>query len=210
MTELNQKSLIALSFDDGPNLEITPLVLDILEEYHIPASFFVIGSKIKDETIPVMQRALSLGCDIENHSWNHSFMNQMTAEQIVEEIDSTDQKIMEITGRKPYFFRPPYIAVNDIMYENIKYPFICGIGCKDWVYETSVEERVEIVLKEARDGMIVLLHDMVGNINTVEAMKQFVPALLERGFEFVTVDKIFELKGVDKANPEKKIYSVLG
>ncbi len=209
MTEKMKKPLIALSFDDGPNLEITPLVLDILEEYQIPASFFVIGNNIKDETIPVMKRALALGCEIENHSWNHAFMNQMTAEQIKEEVVSLDEKIIEITGRKPMFFRPPFIAVNDTMYENIDYPFICGIGCNDWMVETSVEERVEITLKEARDGMIVLLHDMLRNINTVEAMKIFVPELLKRGFEFVTVAQMFAAKGVDAENPEKKLYSVI-
>lgn len=209
MNEMTKKPQIALSFDDGPNLEITPLVLDILEEYHIPASFFVIGNNINETTIPVMKRALALGCDIENHTMNHKFMNQLSVDEIKYEVECLDDKIMEVTGIKPKFFRPPFIAVNDDMYDNIKYPFICGVGCNDWMIETSVEERIETVLKEARDGVIYLLHDMLRNINTVDAMKVFVPKLLERGFEFVTVARLFEEKGIDISNPGRKMYSVV-
>lgn len=208
MTE-TKKPQIALSFDDGPNLEITPLVLDILEEYNIPASFFVIGNNINETTIPVMKRTLELGCNIENHTVNHKFMNKLSIEEIKYEVETLDEKIIEITGKKPKFFRPPFIAVNDDMYDNIKYPFICGVGCNDWMIETSVQERIETVLKEARDGVIYLLHDMLRNMNTVEAMKVFVPELLKRGFEFVTVAQLFESKGVDINNPERKMYSVV-
>ncbi len=209
MNDLKKKPMIALSFDDGPNLEITPLVLDILEEYHIPASFFVIGNNINDITIPVMKRAVSLGCDIENHTVSHKFMNQLSLEEIKFEVDNVDEKIADIIGRKPQFFRPPFIAVKDEMYDVIKMPFICGIGCNDWMIETSAEERIETVLKEARDGVIYLLHDMLNNMNTVNAMKVFVPKLLERGFEFVTVAQLFAAKGVDINNPERKLYSVV-
>ena len=206
---MTNKPMIALSFDDGPNLEITPLVLDILEEYHIPASFFVIGNNINDTTIPVMKRAVSLGCDIENHTISHKFMNQLSVEEIKYEVETLDEKITEIIGKKPQFFRPPFNAVKDEMYDIIKLPFICGIGCNDWMIETSVEERIETVLKEARDGVIYLLHDMLNNMNTVNAMKVFVPKLLERGFEFVTVAQLFTAKGVDINNPERKLYSVV-
>lgn len=206
---MTNKPMIALSFDDGPNLEITPQVLDILEEYRIPASFFVIGNNINETTIPVMKRALTLDCDIENHTISHKFMNQLSVEEIKYEVEALDEKIVEITGKKPQFFRPPFIAVNEDMYDNIKMPFICGVGCNDWMIETSVQERIETVLKEARDGVIYLLHDMLRNMNTVEAMKVFVPELLKRGFEFVTVAQLFESKGVDINNSERKMYSVV-
>lgn len=206
---MTNKPMIALSFDDGPNLEITPLVLDILEEYQIPASFFVIGNNINETTIPVMKRAISLGCDIENHTVSHKFMNQLSIEEIKYEVETLDEKITEIIGRKPKFFRPPFIAVKEEMYDVIKLPFICGIGCNDWMIETSVEERIETVLKEARDGVIYLLHDMLNNMNTVDAMKVFVPKLLESGFEFVTVAQLFAAKGIDINNPEHKLYSVV-
>ena len=58
--------LIALSFDDGPNDVTTPQVLDILEEFQVPASFFVIGQNINDDTAKQMTRAISLGCEIQS------------------------------------------------------------------------------------------------------------------------------------------------
>ena len=70
--------LIALSFDDGPNDVTTPKVLDVLEEFQVPASFFVIGQNINDETAKQMTRAISLGCEIQNHSFTHGFMTQMS------------------------------------------------------------------------------------------------------------------------------------
>lgn len=73
--------VIALTFDDGPNTDTTPLVLDKLEEHGIVASFFVIGNNITDESAEVMKRAYNMGCDIENHSQSHPDMTKMTADE---------------------------------------------------------------------------------------------------------------------------------
>ena len=77
---------IALSFDDGPNNITTPHVLDLLEEHHIPASFFLIANNISPETEGQIRRAVSLGCDIENHSITHRPMADMPVEEVREEI----------------------------------------------------------------------------------------------------------------------------
>lgn len=87
--------VIALTFDDGPNTDTTPLVLDKLEEHGIVASFFVIGNNITDESAEVMKRAYNMGCDIENHSQSHPDMTKMTAEEIKAEIDFTSDKVEE-------------------------------------------------------------------------------------------------------------------
>ena len=187
---------IALSFDDGPNTVTTPQVLDILEENGIVASFFLIADSITPESAKIAKRAAAMGCDIENHSRTHGFMNRMTAEQIREEVRYCTGKIVEITGEEPRFFRPPYIAMSQTMYDNIPLTFICGAGCEDWVPEVSAEERARRVLDHAEDGQIVLLHDMEGNVNTVEALKTIIPELKKRGFRFVTVPQLFELAGV--------------
>ncbi len=201
--------LIALTFDDGPNTSTSMEVLDLLEKYQVRASFFLIGELIKEETIPVIQREMSLGCEINNHSWTHSFMNKMPKEEIAEEIRKTSEKITEITGKEPRFFRPPYIEVNDLMYEVIDMPFICGQGAEDWVPEVSADERARRVLKQAQDGSIVLLHDLLGNVNTVEALKTIIPELKQRGFEFVTVSELFERKNEPIRKHVGTIYSLV-
>ena len=162
---------IALTFDDGPNTTITPQVLDILEEHGIAASFFLIADNINPESAQQVRRAMSLGCDIQNHSRTHGFMNQMTPEQIREEICFCSDRIIEITGKAPTFFRP----------------------------------RARRVLATAEDGEIVLLHDMTGNINTVEALKTIIPELKQQGFSFCTVPQLFEECGVTPVR--NRIYS---
>lgn len=202
------EKLVSLTFDDGPNLTTTKDMLDLLEQYGIVGSFFVIGSRVNDETAVMMKRALGMGCDIHNHSFTHSFMDKLTADEIKDEIAKTTELIVKYTGTQPGFFRPPYIVVNDTMRENIDFPFISGHGCEDWVPEVSAEARAERILSIAKDGDIFLLHDMEGNVNTVEALKTVIPELLSRGFRFVTISELFKAKGVvPKPGSSGIIYS---
>ena len=188
--------VIALTFDDGPNTVITPQVLDILEKEGIVASFFLIAQNITPESAEMVRRAVSLGCEIENHSVTHPFMDKLSVEEIREEVQTCTDRIVEITGRVPQFFRPPCIAVSQAMYDNIDLTFICGMGCEDWVPTVTTQERIDRVLANAADGQIVLLHDMEWNVNTVEALKTIVPELKKRGYEFATVSQIFKMKNV--------------
>ncbi len=201
------KPKVALTFDDGPNTTTTLEVLDRLEKYGVRASFFLIGNLITEETIPSVKRAVSLGCEIQNHSFTHSFMDKMEAQVIQEEIEKTSDLIKGITGKEPQFFRPPYIQVNDTMYEQIDMPFICGIGVEDWILETPVVHRVDGMLEKAKDGVLYLLHDMEGNKNTVEALDIVIPELLRRGFEFVTVSEMFEDKHIPIQKYPGKLFS---
>ena len=188
--------IIALTFDDGPNTVITPQVLDLLEEHGILASFFLIARNITPESAEVVRRAKAMGCDIENHTVTHPFMDKLSVEEILEEVNTCTEKIVEITGEAPEFFRPPFIAVNQAMYDNIDLTFICGMGCEDWVPAVTAQERIDRVLANAADGQIVLLHDMEWNVNTVEALKTIIPELKKRGYEFATVSQIFKMKNV--------------
>ncbi len=199
------KPLIALTFDDGPNLTTTPKVLDMLEKYEIVGSFFLIGSNMVPGTSDVVKRAYDMGCDIESHSLTHSYMNKMSAEEIHEEMDKTASMIEAIIGERPKFFRPPYLAVNNTMYDTIDETFIAGYGCDDYDPKVDVQTRIDKVIAGARDGAIVLLHDAQGNQKTVDALDVIIPKLKEAGYEFVTVSELFTIKAV--APEEYKMYS---
>ena len=114
---------LCLSFDDGPNNvpgdNTMNDMLDIMEKYNVPGSFFLIGNKITEENKKVIRRAVELGCDIQNHSWTHPFMAQMTAEQIREEYKKCDDAITEITGVRPTFL-PMYLLARVIKSMGIK------------------------------------------------------------------------------------------
>lgn len=203
------KPTIAITFDDGPNATTTMEMLDILEKYQVRASFFLIGTNINDESAKSVKRAFDLGCDIENHSKTHSYMDKMTADEIKDEVAYVNDKVKEITGTTPKFFRPPYIAVNDTMYENIDMTFISGNGCNDWDDKVTAEYRAKYLEKKAADGVIFLLHDAEGNSKTVEALDKAIPILLEKGFQFATISELFELKGIEISGTDTNIYSEL-
>jgi len=199
------KKLISLTFDDGPTPGITDQILDILEQYHARASFFLIGSQITPETEYLIRREVSLGCTIENHTLTHPALPELTDAQILDEVNQTTDRIVAVTGEAPQFFRPPYIAVEDRLYDLIPLTFICGIGCQDWVPEVSTEERVRLILEAAHDGAIILVHDMKDNLNTVEAVRTVIPMLQAEGYEFVNVREIFAAK--DKPIDRRVMYS---
>ncbi len=198
---------IALTFDDGPNTTTTVQVLDMLEKHDVTASFFLIGNNINDASAEVVKRAYDMGCEINNHSKSHPNMSAMTAEEIIEEFNYTDDKIFEITGERSKFFRPPYISVSDRMFDNIDVPFISGIGCNDWEDRVTVEMRSRSILKQVNDGCIILLHDAEGNYKTVEALDTLIPELKAQGYQFLTVSELFNIKGIEISPDDKKIYT---
>lgn len=206
ITSETEVKLVALTFDDGPNTITTPQVLDKLEKYNIVASFFLCGINVSEATKPVMERQLTLGCELANHSWSHPAMSTLSKEEIEKEIADTNHIIHEMVGVTPQFFRPPYIATSPEMYQYIDLPFICGIGCSDWDDAVSTEKRAEVILNTVKDGDIILLHDAVDNINTVNALDLIIPELLDQGYRFVTVSKLFEQKGVEP-NVENVIWT---
>lgn len=202
---VSEQKMIALSFDDGPNTTTTVQMLDMLEKHGVKGSFYVIGKNINDTTAAVMKRAFDMGCDIQNHSFSHVRMNELTAEEIQKEIRMTTELIEKYVGVIPTFFRPPYIAYNQLVYDNIDLTFISGIGIEDWVPTITAEERAKRMLDIAADGVIYLLHDMLGNEATVQALDIAIPQLKEQGYQFVTVPELFKAKNI---SPERyKIYS---
>lgn len=203
----SQVKLIALSFDDGPDSLTTPAVIEKLKTYDVPASFFVVGNNINDQSAKYMKLAVKAGCEIQNHSKSHSDMTKLTPEQIKEEIIFTSKLIKKYTGKKPAFFRPPYISVNQTLYDNIDLTFICGYGCEDWKPEISAQQRAQTIIDGASHGSIILLHDMHGNSQTVDALDIIIPALKEKGYTFVTVSELFKLTGVKPVHG--KIYTNL-
>lgn len=201
---------ISLTFDDGPNLgddHTMNDMLDLLEKNDVVGSFFLIGNKINDENAKVIKRAFDMGCDIENHSWTHPAMPELTKEEMIEEYEKCDQAIIKITGKKPEFFRPPFIAVNDLMHQVIPTPFIQGHGCKDWEPDVSAEERIKMLEEGTKDGVLYLLHVMEGNINTLKALEYLIPKLKKDDYTFVTVPEMFRIKGISFQGHTGKLYT---
>lgn len=185
------RKLLALTFDDGPHPDTTCPILELLCEFHAAASFFVLGEHITAKTVPILQRADAQGCEICSHSFSHPDMTQLSADEIRYEITETAKRITDAIGKPPRFFRPPYIAVRDEMFDLIPLPFIAGYGVRDYDAAVSAEERIRGVLQKAGNGRIILLHDSAGNTQTVEALRTLLPELHDQGYDFVTVSQLF-------------------
>lgn len=186
---------VALSFDDGPSLKCTPLMLDVLEENGVKASFFLIGQNITEETAPIIRRMVQMGCDVENHTYSHLNLTQIPDSLILAEVAKTDSLIEAYAGAKPVYLRPPFTAHNAHVAGLVDGKiFISGLSCQDWRADMPVEDRVTKTLDRVEDG------------RTVEAMKTIIPQLKARGYEFVTIPELFRLHGHTPAFNSPKMY----
>jgi peptidoglycan/xylan/chitin deacetylase (PgdA/CDA1 family) len=206
--------IIALTFDDGPDAAMTPRVLDRLEKYGVAATFFVIGKKVRGPAKPVMERALGLGCEYGNHSWDHRPMDALARSDIERSVERTSEAIKAVTGESPKFFRPPFLAVGGGMYASIDLPFCGGLCANDWAGEgTSAQDRADRILAGVEDGAIILLHDVQPEPHpTPEALDILIPALKARGYEFSTMSGLFKQKGIDPASSaaKGKVWTFVG
>jgi cellulose synthase/poly-beta-1,6-N-acetylglucosamine synthase-like glycosyltransferase/spore germination protein YaaH/peptidoglycan/xylan/chitin deacetylase (PgdA/CDA1 family) len=199
---------IALSFDDGPDREFTPKILDILKEKKAPATFFVIGSAANDD-LGLIRREYDEGHEIGNHTYTHPQWEQTSRTQIDVELNVTERLLISTLGVKTLLFRPPYgidhqpetadeVAQLPIA-QSMGYIIIgARIDPHDWgepggVAPASADVIVQRVLEQARSdgGNIVLLHDGGGDrSHTVEALPQIIDGLRAAGFQIVPVSEL--------------------
>ena len=188
-----ENKLIALTFDDGPNYN-TNKVLEVLKEYNVSATFFVLGSKIKDNEY-ILKRIKDEGHEIGNHTYNHKILTRLKENNIIEEIESTSNLIYEVTGTYPKLLRPSYGIVNKKVRKLSSYPIIIwDIDTLDWKYHNS-NRIAKRVLNKVSDGDIVLMHDIYSS--TANALKIIIKELKNRGYTFVTVSELFYYKGIE-------------
>ncbi len=196
---------IAMTFDDGPSLKLTPKLLDLLAAHHIKATFFVIG-KNAAEFPEIVQRAAREGHEIGNHSWSHPNFAKMSDEAIRRELKKTDEAITNATSTRPTLMRPPYGSLTSRqkrwIHDEFGYRVILwDVDPLDWKRPGSKIVASRIV-KNTRSGSIVLSHDI--HPGTIEAMPETLNELEAKGFKFVTVS---ELIAMEKPMTPKPIAS---
>jgi peptidoglycan/xylan/chitin deacetylase (PgdA/CDA1 family)/GT2 family glycosyltransferase len=193
---------IALTFDDGPNEPYTSQVLNILEQYGIKATFFIIGRNALryPETC---RRIVAAGNVIGNHSHHHLKSLCLRPGRVVaREIERAHQAIYECTGLEPKLFRPPHgfrtpwlmRTVRNLGYTVVTWDNMTS----DWNAERSGEEIVLAILGRARAGGVIVLHDgrdtrlNYDRSHMLQALPFVIETLMERGFEFVTIPELLE------------------
>lgn len=194
-----KQKVIALVFHDGPHPKYTIEILDILKEYDIKATFFVLG--MHAEKYPeIIKRQVEEGHEIGNHSYSHINMRKATKKQIREEFEKTQEIIYSIAKIRPKVFRPPYGNYNRDVIEIISsddIPIVLWTfyqDSKDWS-NPGVDSIVNTTLSKVQNGDIILFHDYVykNESHTVEALKIIIPELLNKGYKFVTISELLNI-----------------
>ena len=185
---------VALSFDDGPSGRFTRTLLEGLKERNVKATFFLCGYRIRQYP-ELTARILEAGHEVGCHGFSHDSMAAMSRRDIFEEIQSTLALLPE--GTRVRFLRPPggccSPSVTQVA-QALKMPIIqWSVDPKDWAVHDAAVVKAR-VLKEAKDGDIILLHDM--SASSVSAALAIVDTLTARGFQFATVSELAAKKQI--------------
>ncbi|GEM02261.1 Peptidoglycan/xylan/chitin deacetylase, PgdA/CDA1 family [Halolactibacillus halophilus] len=183
------KKKVALTFDDGPHSENTLKALQLLAEYDMKATFFMLGSRI-DFYPDLVKEVFNQGHEIGNHTWNHKQLTKISDAAIKEEINSVNQKLKDIIGESATVFRPPYGATNDHVESFLTVPSVLWtIDTLDW--KTKNPDAILAEVKEnLKPGAIILMHDI--HATTIDALELVLPYLEEQGYTSVEVSKVLE------------------
>lgn len=187
---------IALTFDDGPDVDNTPKILDILERYNIKATFFMLGQNV-DAHPEVVKKVFEQGHAIGLHTYTHPNFNRLNKEEIRKEILVNRDAIEKATGYRSDIIRPPYGIVNDdflcVAKELDLTVYTWSRDSFDWKTSNKETEIIRNVTDGVHPGNIILMHDKTSNqLHSRNALPRIIAFLKNRGYRFVT------LKGNEK------------
>ncbi len=192
----NNYMKIALTFDDGPHPRYTPRILEILKEYGIKATFFVVG--VNAENYPdAMESVIKNGHEIGNHTYSHPHVSCLDSTHLKNEVEHCESAIYGLTDHKTKLFRPPEGLIDaDVrrVLRSLDYKVILwDIDTLDWAH-TPPNTIAENVINNINSGDIILMHDYISyDSPTIEALRLFIPVLLEKGYKFVVVSELIGL-----------------
>ena len=191
---------VALTFDDGPDPEWTPKILDILKAAKVKAAFFLVG--VNAERYPnLVRRIVDEGHEIGNHTYYHPNLALCWPEHVRLELNATQLLIQTLTGRGTTLFRPPYAAdtqparLADLMPLQIaqdqNYLVVLeNIDPQDWA-KPGADVILQRIKQQRHDGNIILLHDAGGDRSqTVEALPRIIEYLQARNDTIVPLSKL--------------------
>ena len=190
----SEQKILYLTFDDGPNPEITPWVLNILKEFQAKATFFCVGENVTTYS-DIFQQILKEGHHIGNHTYNHLKGWQTSEKAYLENVHLAEKAILKHskpTSETHKLFRPPYGKIlpgqikklQELGYKIVMWDVISG----DFDVQLSAEACYQNVIKNCSSGSIVVFHD---SIKAAKKLKEVLPGILkyyqEKGFEFRAV-----------------------
>ncbi|WP_296580960.1 polysaccharide deacetylase family protein [Xanthobacter sp.] len=184
-------SYIAMTFDDGPNPETTPRLLQILRERNIKVTFFVLGNMVAKHP-EVLKMIADEGHEIGSHSWSHPQLTRISQAAVDKELGNTSEAIFQVTGKRPIYLRPPYGSMKPTLrsYIEDKYGLTIvnwSVDPNDWKNRNSQAVH-DAIMAQVKPGAIVLSHDIYAT--TVDAMPRILDELAAKGYKFATLSQM--------------------
>lgn len=204
------KKQIAISFDAAWGNDDTENLINILKEYDVPATFFVVGAWV-DKYPESVKQLSDAGHMVQNHSNTHPYMTGLSSQQMIDELESCNQKIEAITGTRPTLFRPPYGDYNNSVIETVEsvnmYAIQWDTDSLDWRDDATSESICKRVTSKVKNGSIVLFHNDAEH--TPEALPTILKCLKDEGYEFVFISDLIlkENYEIDHTGKQCKIKS---
>jgi peptidoglycan/xylan/chitin deacetylase (PgdA/CDA1 family) len=200
-----QRKWVALTFDDGPHPNYTRKFIDLLQSKNAKATFFLIGRQAN--AFPGLVKELAdAGFELANHSWSHPQLTRISPEKVREELANTSRAIAEASGAEVGLLRPPYGSTNakvQAVAAELGLRIInWSIDTNDWRPNATADSMTSEILKNVRDGSIILMHDR--HEKSLITTERVIDKLRAEGYEFVTVSELLGLRepGAPPARPE--------
>ena len=182
--------VLSISFDAAWGNEDTQQLIDILGQYNVPATFFVVGEWV--DKYPESVKALhDAGHEVMNHSNTHAHYPQLSADEVVADLNACNDKIEAVTGTRPTLVRLPYGDYDDNSINAVRSigmePIQWDVDSLDWK-DLAAGEIVQRVTSKVQPGSIVLFHNAA--LHTPEALPTIIQTLLQEGYTFVPISQI--------------------
>lgn len=183
----DEQPILYFTFDDGPAKEFTEQITAVIEQYDGFVTFFNIGQN--SNTYPnIIATAHDNGHAIQNHTYHHASLDQVTSTEFYNEVENTQTAIKNATGTTPVCLRPPYGATTQ---ETFSQAAEMGLEIAMWDIDTQDWRRpgtqaiANHIMESVFAGAVILMHDGGGDRSqTVEALQQVLPQLQEQGYVF--------------------------
>ena len=180
------RKAVALTFDDGPNPNTTPVALELLKKYNAKGTFFMVGKAVAGNE-EIIKQVVAEGHQIGNHSWSHPLLTKISLEQAKSQINDTTEALKKASGQDVHIMRPPYGGINAAIQAAVDQSFILwDVDTLDWKNRTTASIMKEV--RKARPGSIILMHDI--HQTSIDALPTVLQYLTEQGFELVTIDEL--------------------
>jgi peptidoglycan/xylan/chitin deacetylase (PgdA/CDA1 family) len=189
-------SLVALTFDDGPRPQWTPMVLDTLDRYDVPATFFLVGKRVRQHADLLRGR---LGRhEVGNHSWAHRDLARLDATAVHDDLRRAHDAITEVVGTPPRLVRPPYGHLGGaVLHAAARLDYRLVLWTLQMVegdFPDDPAGHARRIVADVQPGTILLAHD-VGTPRRLVALRglpDMITGLRGRGYTFVTVSQLLQ------------------